>query len=174
MKATRSAIRLMALLGAALFTSGSALAYPAQAVQDLNLRSGPGTNYRVVDVIPGGGRVDVRSCSGSWCRVRYRGLPGFASANYLDRARGQARVIIRDVAPRVYSRPTIVRRDRDGDGFADTVRTRRPNGSAVVRRDTDGDGRVDTVRIRRPNGRVIVRRDLDGDGDFDRIIRRDR
>ncbi|GGK31349.1 SH3 domain-containing protein [Salinarimonas ramus] len=56
-------------------------------------------------------------------------------------------------------RGPVTRRDRDGDGYVDTIRQVRPDGSVVVRRDRDGDGEFDTVRIRRPDGSVVVRRD---------------
>jgi uncharacterized protein YraI len=71
--------------GAALILSGSiAAAAPATVSADLNMRSGPGTEYGVVATIPAGATVDVGGCTGSWCEVNYRGASGFASASYLS------------------------------------------------------------------------------------------
>ncbi|MBX6427223.1 MAG: SH3 domain-containing protein, partial [Variibacter sp.] len=55
---------------------------------DLNIRSGPGTNYQVIDVVGSGTVVDVRGCSGGWCRVSYGGSAGWASRSYLAFAGG--------------------------------------------------------------------------------------
>lgn len=68
--------------GALLISSGIAAA--AVVSNDLNLRSGPGTGYRVVDTMPAGAYVNVLGCTGSWCRVNFQGRTGYASANYLD------------------------------------------------------------------------------------------
>jgi uncharacterized protein YraI len=79
-------MRLKALTlaaGALMLSAGAASA--AVVTGDLNLRTGPGTNYRVIDMMPAGARVDVLSCTGSWCRVNFRGEVGFASASYLGR-----------------------------------------------------------------------------------------
>jgi hypothetical protein len=70
--------------GAALFlSSGAALAVPATAQTDLNVRSGPGTQYPVVGSVGGGESVDVGSCTGSWCQVSFSGGSGFANRSYL-------------------------------------------------------------------------------------------
>jgi uncharacterized protein YraI len=67
--------------GALLVSSGIAAA--AVVSNDLNLRSGPGTGYRVIDTMPAGAYVNVIGCTGSWCRVNWQGRTGFASASYL-------------------------------------------------------------------------------------------
>lgn len=55
----------------------------------------------------------------------------------------------------------------DGRGY------RFPGGGRVVaRQDRDGDGYYETIRVRRPDGTVVVRRDLNGDGLFDDFVRR--
>jgi uncharacterized protein YraI len=75
------------LAGAAaiLLTSGvAASAASAIATTDLNVRSGQGTNYRVVGTIPGGAEVDARGCGDGWCYISEYG--GYASARYLDRS----------------------------------------------------------------------------------------
>jgi uncharacterized protein YraI len=65
-----------------LLSTGLAMAAPARVATDLNVRSGEGTGYPVIAVMPAGAVVDVSGCGDGWCYVRdYR---GFASASYLD------------------------------------------------------------------------------------------
>jgi len=75
--------KLLAASAALLLSTGAALAVPATAETDLNVRSGPGTQHPVIGTLAGGETVDVGSCSGSWCQVRFGGGTGFASQNYL-------------------------------------------------------------------------------------------
>ncbi|HSP48211.1 MAG TPA: SH3 domain-containing protein, partial [Clostridiaceae bacterium] len=49
----------------------------------LNLRSGAGTNYGVVTVLPAGAVVTVLDVSGYWNKVSYGNLTGWCSGNYL-------------------------------------------------------------------------------------------
>ncbi len=67
--------------GALLVSAGIASA--ATVTNDLNLRSGPGTGYRVIDTMPAGAHVNVIGCTGNWCRVNWRGRVGYASSSYL-------------------------------------------------------------------------------------------
>ena len=75
--------RLLGAGAALLLSTGAALAVPATAQTDLNVRSGPGTQYQVVGSIQAGETVDAGSCTGSWCRVSFSGGSGYASRNYL-------------------------------------------------------------------------------------------
>lgn len=50
---------------------------------DLNLRSGPGINHSVIEVLPLGTRVTVLTSSGSWSNVEVGGLNGWVSNQYL-------------------------------------------------------------------------------------------
>src|SRR5665213_1323957 len=90
--------------GLLLGSAGVAAAAPAVVTSDLNMRSGPGTNYGVVDVLPGGSTVDVLSCGGSWCRVASGGAEGYASRNYLSGERGP----VYAEAPPVYVGPPAI------------------------------------------------------------------
>ena len=94
-------MRLKTLLfaaGVVLLSAGAASA--AVVTRDLNLRSGPGTRYAVIDTMPAGAHVAVLGCGGAWCRVGWRGAQGFASARYLA-GDGAAYA----VAPPVYYAP---------------------------------------------------------------------
>jgi len=53
---------------------------PAPYTQALNVRSGPGTNYPVVVVLPEGARVVVIELKGSWGRLK---SGGWASTSYI-------------------------------------------------------------------------------------------
>lgn len=74
------------LAAMALFaTAGAAMAAPAYATSNVNVRSGPGTGYAAIDTLRRGDPVDVQQCQGSWCYVIKPGPDGWVSASYLDR-----------------------------------------------------------------------------------------
>jgi len=75
--------KLLGAGAALLLSTGAALAVPATAQTDLNVRSGPGTQYPVVGSIQGGETVDAGACTGGWCRVSFSGGSGWASRSYL-------------------------------------------------------------------------------------------
>src|SRR5580704_15771934 len=64
-------------------SAASATAAPALAVNNVNLRQGPGTTYTVIMTIPGGSNVDVSGCS-EWCQVTFQGQHGYAIATSFD------------------------------------------------------------------------------------------
>ena len=72
---------------AVIATTMAASAAPAVASGNVNVRSGPGTGFRVVDTLRRGEVVDVQYCRGSWCFVEKRGPDGWVSANYLRSGR---------------------------------------------------------------------------------------
>jgi uncharacterized protein YraI len=79
-------IKLLAggLAGAALLLSaGAALADPGQATASVNVRSGPGAGYAVLDTLYPGEEVDIQRCTGGWCYVAHNGPNGWVSASYL-------------------------------------------------------------------------------------------
>ncbi|CAA0098885.1 Uncharacterised protein [Starkeya nomas] len=69
-------------LAAGLLVAGSVMSAASAAVVtgNVNVRSGPGTNYRVIGSLPAGARVDVGGCRGNWCRV----AGGWVSASFLS------------------------------------------------------------------------------------------
>lgn len=69
---------------ALIATTAIASAAPAVVTGNVNVRSGPGTGYAVVDTLRRGERVDIQQCRGSWCYIEKRGPDGWVSANYLS------------------------------------------------------------------------------------------
>ena len=52
---------------------------------EVNLRTGPGTNYAILDSLESGEVVTVNDCSNSyWYNVTYHGMTGFMSSYYLN------------------------------------------------------------------------------------------
>jgi hypothetical protein len=62
----------------------AAQAAPGTITSNVNVRSGPGTSYGVVDTAVRGTQVDVQQCQGSWCYVQKSGPDGWVAANYLS------------------------------------------------------------------------------------------
>ena len=61
------------------------------ATTNLNLRSGPGTNYSIIDRIPAGSSVDLeQSFTGAWVQVYYNGNYGYVYSKYLRSHHRQA------------------------------------------------------------------------------------
>lgn len=89
------------LLGIAL--PSLAHAANAFATGNVNLRTGPGTQYARVTTIPVGATVTIRGCltGYSWCDVNFAGLRGWASSNYLQALYQNRRY------PLVYAGPLI-------------------------------------------------------------------
>lgn len=83
MPAHRLALGLAGALLALGIGTAAALAAPAYASATVNVRSGAGTGYPVVDVLHPGQRVDVEYCRGAWCMVEKSGPDGWVNANYL-------------------------------------------------------------------------------------------
>lgn len=67
----------------------AAYAAPGVVTSNVNVRSGPGTNYGVVDVVQRGQQVDVQQCQGSWCYIAKPGPDGWVSGNFLSAGGGQ-------------------------------------------------------------------------------------
>jgi hypothetical protein len=77
-------IAVVALAGSA----ASAFAASAFATDNVNVRSGPGGGYDVVDNLRRGERVEIDRCRGNWCLVYSNNTEGWVAASYLgDRGR---------------------------------------------------------------------------------------
>jgi uncharacterized protein YraI len=66
----------------------AAYAAPGTITSNVNVRSGPGTNYGVIDTVRRGTQVDVQQCQGSWCYIVKSGPDGWVSSSYLTAAGG--------------------------------------------------------------------------------------
>ncbi len=90
-----SFIRLAAVAaataGSIALSATTALAYPATASNAVHVRSGPGTQYNIVDTLHGGEHVNVDQCSQGygWCHVEHSGPDGWVSARYLADAQSR-------------------------------------------------------------------------------------
>lgn len=74
-----------ALLAAAVMLIVPAFAETAVVTpsKGLNMRSGPGTDYRVITTLPYNTEVTVTGSSGGWYSVSYAGMNGYVSSSYL-------------------------------------------------------------------------------------------
>ena len=59
-----------------MLTAGFAAAEPTLVQKDVNLRAGPGTNFPVLFLVPGGSTADVIACNAGWCQVTVRRSAG--------------------------------------------------------------------------------------------------
>ena len=82
--------RLGFAAAAFLSTSIAASALEAAATAAVNVRTGPGTGYGVVDQLHPGEVVDVVECNAAntWCRIFHSGPDGWVSRSYLGAPSG--------------------------------------------------------------------------------------
>ncbi|UOM36031.1 DUF1236 domain-containing protein [Acuticoccus sp. I52.16.1] len=89
--ALRATILSATLIPAAAFaqTAGS-------VTTDLNLRSGPGSNYSVIETIPAGDEVVVEGCvtDTTWCQVDFGGKSGYVYSQYLTIAAPSGETVV--------------------------------------------------------------------------------
>ncbi|MEQ1768997.1 MAG: SH3 domain-containing protein [Devosia sp.] len=76
---------MMATALAVVSTVGfAAAAQAAEATASVNVRSGPGTAYTVLDTLYPGEEVSIAECrSSGWCLVAHTGPDGWVSSRYL-------------------------------------------------------------------------------------------
>ena len=63
-----------------LTATGGGFAATGQAITDLNIREGAGSDYDIVGVLAEGEAVEIEECEYGWCRME----EGYVSAAYLD------------------------------------------------------------------------------------------
>lgn len=79
---------LLAVIGVAASAS-AAYATSAKSTTALNVRSGPGASYSVVDTLTPGEQVEVNECAANgWCYIEHTGPDGWVSSNYLEPVSG--------------------------------------------------------------------------------------
>jgi hypothetical protein len=101
---------LAACAAALLAFSAAAVAAPALATKNVNMRQGPGTSYPIVTTIPGGSTVEVSGCHGEWCTVTGRARPAIRSPRASTRAPAQRPAARRRPAPKLPPRRPACRR----------------------------------------------------------------
>jgi uncharacterized protein YraI len=89
--------------GLGLITMNAAFAAKAYTASDLNVRTGPATEYDRIGTLPADSRVDVIDCKSGWCLVHGRGLRGWVSSDYLARGEESTNVIV--LRPEIYISP---------------------------------------------------------------------
>ena len=72
------------LFGAAIVDVSPADAAVTRTTSHVNMRFGPGPNYRRVTTIPPGQTINVLGCTGNWCAVTWRRHQGYVNARYLS------------------------------------------------------------------------------------------
>lgn len=175
---------------------GLAAAANAYSTANVNMRSGPSTQYPPVLVIPAGVRVDIQGCmrAANWCDVAYAGYRGWVSGSYLQTTYSQRRVYVDPQYYRPLGIPTITfsigsywdRHYRDRDFYRDRDRWRDGDYRPRPPRDNDNDWRRPPVepqpswRDRDREREIELRRERDRelelrrDRDREREIRRAR
>ena len=86
------------------------------ATADLNVRSGPGPQYEVVDVIPSNEQATIVGCldGSKWCQVEYGGTTGWAYSDYLVTDAAGERVVLTE--RRTAAEVPVVTYERDAGG----------------------------------------------------------
>ena len=67
---------------------------------ELNIRSGPGTDYAIIDTIPFGEKVEVIDFEEGWAKLKSYGEEAYASADYLSKS--QPETTSEDEGPMVW------------------------------------------------------------------------
>lgn len=82
---SNNVITAAGLLAAVLSLGFSSAAMADEATASVNVRTGPGTQYRVVDTLYPGETVNIETCrSNGWCQISHSGPDGWVSARYLS------------------------------------------------------------------------------------------
>jgi uncharacterized protein YraI len=105
-------------LGAAVVALSAGAALAATATASVNVRTGPGTQYRAIDTLSAGQRVSVVDQSGGWCAVEKPGANGWVSCRYLTDGNYRSRPTVTIAKPSVSIQlgfGNTPRRDRDWD-----------------------------------------------------------
>ena len=73
----------MTVLGLLVMAASAPAATVVTAASGLNLRTGPGTQYQVIRILPHGAAVTVTGSSGIWRKVNASGTVGWVNGAYL-------------------------------------------------------------------------------------------
>lgn len=110
------------LLAAALAIGSLGFAtasFADQATASVNVRTGPGTQYRVVDTLYRGEEINIETCrSNGWCLIEHSGPDGWVSARYLSNDGGDFGDDDDDVVVRSSPRVTFSFSFGRGNGYS--------------------------------------------------------
>lgn len=84
MKTNKIVLTLATATLAVMASTFAALAVPAVAKSQVNVRTGPSTSYNRVDTLHRGENVEVTECNAGWCYIQHNGPDGWVSGNYLQ------------------------------------------------------------------------------------------
>ena len=130
----RASVQLLlcaALVVGLVGSTPAAAVSTATTTETLNVRSGPGTTYRVVGVLPQGSKVTTLSVSEGWTRIEYRDASAYVSSRYLTQPTTPV-VTIPTVAPGSVRATTTAVNVRKGAGATFALRTVLAEGSRVT------------------------------------------
>ena len=105
-----SKLRLIGLVaGLTMLGTVAAQAAPGYSTANVNIRTGPDTEFPSLGVIPEGDDVDIKGClrDESWCEVSWDGDRGWVFSEYLAFDRGGRYVALPDVGPAAFSIPLV-------------------------------------------------------------------
>ncbi len=83
MKLRHDILSIILIMLSMIFPASIAYSAPATATMDVNVRSGPGTNYLVVDTLKAGEQVNSTRCENGWCYIVKAGQNGWVFEKYL-------------------------------------------------------------------------------------------
>ncbi|MCM2475175.1 SH3 domain-containing protein [Rhizobium sp. CG5] len=145
---------------AAIAAPAVASAATAYATANVNMRSGPSTEYPPILVVPASSPIEIYGClsAANWCDVAYGSYRGWISGSYLQTTYSQQRIY---VGPQYYEPlgiPTVTfsidsywdRHYRSRDFYRDRDRWREPAGRDRDRRIYVQPDRVERDDNRRP------------------------
>ena len=82
-KRNATKVALSVVIAGATMITAHAMDKQATTTANLNMRSGEGTGYRVIETIKEGEKVQVLDNNGSWWKVKHNGKVGYSYKNYL-------------------------------------------------------------------------------------------
>ncbi|WP_165814722.1 SH3 domain-containing protein [Labrenzia sp. 011] len=82
----RLTLSLIAVVLTALPAAAQSRPAIAYTTANLNMRTGPGTNYQILTTIPRGGGVTIFGCTADfrWCDAAFTNVKGWVSGRYLS------------------------------------------------------------------------------------------
>ncbi len=104
-----------AVAGLTMLGLASAQAAPGFSTADVNIRSGPDTEFPSVGVIPEGDQIEIAGClrDESWCDVIWAGNRGWVFSEYLAFEQRGSYVSLPDAGPAAFHIPFVTFAARD-------------------------------------------------------------